>query len=351
MPNPSSRLTGIVPSGKDGWEVHFAAMTRKQAGEPIIMLSVGDHDFDTPCETVEACVKAVRAGHHHYTQLPGIPRLREAMARASTRCTGVETSPVEVIVTPGGQLALYAAVQAYTRPRRPCCGGGALLCDLSRDLPRGRGGLHRGRGRGRRRLPAARRGDRSGAKAEYAGHPHQHTEQPNRRHLFAREPGGHRKALRPERDLWLLSDEVYWTLGGGRSCLAARPARHGRADAGHQLHVEEPRHDRLAHRLADRARKHDLASGQPQPCDDLWPHRLRLSRQRPQALENDYGVRQIAEHLQRAAQGVPGCDPRAERHHRARLRRRHVRHARHQRDRAGRREIRLGLPRVPRRSA
>ena len=62
MPTPSNRLSGIVPAGKSGWEVHFAAWKRKEAGEPIIMLSVGDHDFDTPKETVEACVNAVRAG-------------------------------------------------------------------------------------------------------------------------------------------------------------------------------------------------------------------------------------------------------------------------------------------------
>src|SRR5690606_26200866 len=111
MPKPSNRISGILPSGKDGWEVHFAAMTRKEAGEPVIMLSVGDHDFDTPAETVEACVSAVRSGYHHYTQLPGTPRLRRAMARSSTLCTGVETTMDEVIATPGGQLALYAAVQ------------------------------------------------------------------------------------------------------------------------------------------------------------------------------------------------------------------------------------------------
>ena len=122
MPASSSRLTGIIPSGKDGWEVHFAAMTRKQAGEPIIMLSVGDHDFDTPAETVEACVTAVRGGFHHYTQLPGIPALREAMAKVSTRCTGVLTSAQEVIATPGGQAALYAAVQAVLDP-----GGHAIV--------------------------------------------------------------------------------------------------------------------------------------------------------------------------------------------------------------------------------
>src|SRR5690606_20363029 len=112
MPKPSSRVSGITPSGKDGWEVHFEAMTRHQAGEPIIMLSVGDHDFDTPSETVEACVRAVRAGHHHYTQLPGIPALRAAMAKVSAQSSGVATGADQVIATPGGQAALYAAVQA-----------------------------------------------------------------------------------------------------------------------------------------------------------------------------------------------------------------------------------------------
>ena len=80
MPQPSSRISGIVPSGKDGWEVHFTAMDRKAAGRDIIILSVGDHDFETPRETVEACVQALRGGHHHYTQLPGMLRLRQAMA-------------------------------------------------------------------------------------------------------------------------------------------------------------------------------------------------------------------------------------------------------------------------------
>ncbi|MFN3548216.1 MAG: pyridoxal phosphate-dependent aminotransferase [Mesorhizobium sp.] len=116
MPSHSARIAGITPSGKDGWEVHFAAMTRKQAGEDIMMLSVGDHDFDTPRETVEACKAALDAGFHHYTQLPGLPRLRAAMAKVSTRCTGVETAPAEVIATPGGQLALYAAVQGTLDP-------------------------------------------------------------------------------------------------------------------------------------------------------------------------------------------------------------------------------------------
>lgn len=116
MPAPSSRISGISPSGKDGWEVHFAAYKRKTAGEDILMLSVGDHDFPTPPETVEACVQALRDGYHHYTPLPGLPRLREAMARISTMSTGVETAASEILATGGGQGALFAAAQGVLDP-------------------------------------------------------------------------------------------------------------------------------------------------------------------------------------------------------------------------------------------
>lgn len=45
-------------------------------------------------------------------------------------------------------------------------------------------------------------------------YPHQHAEQPNRRGLYARGAGSAGRVCR-RHDLWLLSDEVYWTLGGG----------------------------------------------------------------------------------------------------------------------------------------
>ena len=251
---PSQRISGIIPSGKDGWEVHFAAWQRKEAGEPIIMLSVGDHDFDTPSETVEACVTALRAGHHHYTQLPGMPRLRAAMAKLSTQCTGIETT-----VRPGHRRArrtvgALCRRPRRRRPRRPRHRRRALLRHLSRHLPLGRRRLHRGRGARRRRLPADTRGDRGGDPAQHPRHPDEHAQQPDRRRLFARDAGGHRRRLPRPRSLAALRRGLL-DAGRRRARLAAQPARHGGAHAGHQLHVEEPRHDRLAHRLDHRARR------------------------------------------------------------------------------------------------
>ncbi len=112
MPHISDRVSNILEAGKNGWEVHFEALRRKRAGADIIMLSIGDHDFRTPEPSVEACISALRAGHHHYTDLSGLPLLRAAMARASERSTGVATSPEEVVATVGGQGAFFAAMQA-----------------------------------------------------------------------------------------------------------------------------------------------------------------------------------------------------------------------------------------------
>ena len=214
MPEPSSRISGITPSGKDGWEVHFDAMTRKQAGEDIIMLSVGDHDFDTPSETVEAAVKYVRAGHHHYTQLPGLPRLRAAMAKLSTRCTGVETDPDQILATPGGQAALFAAVQATLDPGKHAI----VVAPYYATYP----GTFRAAAAGFTVVEAH---------AEDGFQPDpvaiEKAIQPNTRAMLINSPNNPTGAVYTREsleaiadicrrhDLWLMSDEVYWTIAHG----------------------------------------------------------------------------------------------------------------------------------------
>jgi arginine:pyruvate transaminase len=213
MPHPSSRISGITPSGKDGWEVHVEAVARKEAGRDILMLSVGDHDFDTPSETVEACVAAVRAGHHHYTQIAGIPALRDAMAAISTRATGVETTADDVLAAPGGQAALYAAVMGALDPG----GHAVVVAPYYATYP----GTFRAAGAGFTVVET---------RAEHGFQPDmaaiEKALEPNTRAILINTPNNptgavySRKSLEGiaeicrRRDLWLISDEVYWTLGG-----------------------------------------------------------------------------------------------------------------------------------------
>ena len=214
MPRPSKRISGIVPSGKDGWEVHTEAWARKEAGQDIIMLSVGDHDFDTPSQTIEACVTAVRGSNHHYTPLSGVPRLRRAMAAASTACTGIETGPEQVIATPGGQAALYAAVQAvldqgdhaivvapyYATYPNTFSAAGASFTVVETPAEDGF----------QPRADRIRAALKPNTRAVLINTPNNPTGA-----VYSRERLEELAAICREHDLWLLSDEVYWTLGGG----------------------------------------------------------------------------------------------------------------------------------------
>ncbi|MCO5058630.1 MAG: pyridoxal phosphate-dependent aminotransferase [Rhizobiaceae bacterium] len=213
MPEPSKRVAGIIPSGRDGWELHFTALTRKQAGEDILMLSIGDHDFDTPAETVEACVRLVRGGYHHYSQLAGIPALRRAMATLSTACTGVETVADQILAAPGGQAALYAAVQGTLDP-----GSHAIVvAPYYATYP----GTFRAAGADFTVVETtAADGFQPRASAIEAAI------RPNTRAILINTPNNPTGAvytrasleaiadLCKAKDLWLLSDEVYWTLTG-----------------------------------------------------------------------------------------------------------------------------------------
>ena len=292
MPKPSSRISGIVPSGKDGWEVHFAAMTRKQAGEDIIMLSVGDHDFDTPSETVEACVDAVRSGYHHYTQLPGLPRLRAAMARISTRCTGVDTALSEIIATPGGQAALYAAVQATHDPGDHA----VVVAPYYATYP----GTFRAAGASYTVVEAHASDGFQPRAAEI-----EKALKPNTRSILINTPNNptgavySRKCLEDiaelciRRDLWLLSDEVYWTLGGGEH--VSPRALPGMAERTLVINSMSKSHGMTGWRIGWLTAPADLVSLVIN-LNLVTTYGLTdfVSRAAIEALENDFGVEQIA---------------------------------------------------------
>lgn len=81
------------------------------AGKEVIHFEIGRPDFDTPAHIKEAAKKALDAGFVHYTGSSGMPELRKALAEHILDYKGVAYDPAtEIIVTAGGQEALYLAL-------------------------------------------------------------------------------------------------------------------------------------------------------------------------------------------------------------------------------------------------
>ena len=78
---------------ESAFEVLARATRLAAAGRSVINLGIGQPDFPTPPNIVEAAVKALRDGHHGYTPANGILPLREAVAEDMARRRGVEVGP------------------------------------------------------------------------------------------------------------------------------------------------------------------------------------------------------------------------------------------------------------------
>jgi aspartate/methionine/tyrosine aminotransferase len=68
---------------------------------------VDQPDFQTPEHIVEAGVKALKDGHHGYTQSTGIPKLREAVSEDIKRRHDVNVSPEQILIVPGGKVIIF----------------------------------------------------------------------------------------------------------------------------------------------------------------------------------------------------------------------------------------------------
>ncbi len=103
-----------------GEENAFAVMARAQTlsseGRDIINLGIGQPDFSTPEHIVEAAIKALRDGQHGYTAATGIAELREGVAMDIDRRLGLEVSPGNVLIVPGGKVTMFLAILMFGAP-------------------------------------------------------------------------------------------------------------------------------------------------------------------------------------------------------------------------------------------
>lgn len=103
-----------------GEENAFAVLAKANKlaseGMDVINLGIGQPDFSTPEHIVEAAIKALKDGHHGYTPANGTLACREAVARRTLTMTGVEVSPENIMIMPGGKVTMYAAILMFGEP-------------------------------------------------------------------------------------------------------------------------------------------------------------------------------------------------------------------------------------------
>ncbi|MCH7928884.1 MAG: pyridoxal phosphate-dependent aminotransferase [Proteobacteria bacterium] len=100
-----------------GTETAFEVLARANAlaaqGHSIINLGIGQPDFPTPENIVEAGRKALADGHHGYTPANGIPALREAVAADILARRGVDVHPDRIVIVPGGKPTMFFAILMF----------------------------------------------------------------------------------------------------------------------------------------------------------------------------------------------------------------------------------------------
>jgi aspartate/methionine/tyrosine aminotransferase len=94
-----------------GTETAFEVLVRARAlekqGKDIVHLEIGEPDFDTPANVVEAAVDALHKGWTHYGPSAGLPELRQEIAAYISRTRGVPVTSDEVVVVPGGKPIIF----------------------------------------------------------------------------------------------------------------------------------------------------------------------------------------------------------------------------------------------------
>src|SRR5438552_9019452 len=99
-----------------GTEAAFEVLVKARAleakGRDIVHLEIGEPDFDTPGNIIEAATDALRKGFTHYGPAAGLPQLRETIAQYVSKTRGVNATAEEVVVVPGGKPIIFFTILA-----------------------------------------------------------------------------------------------------------------------------------------------------------------------------------------------------------------------------------------------
>ena len=101
-------------------ESAFAILAKAKAleaqGKSIVHLEIGQPDFKTPKNIIEAAYKAMNDGFTGYTPTPGFPEVRETIANYAENHKGIKTSMEEVVIVPGGKPVMFYTMLMLVNP-------------------------------------------------------------------------------------------------------------------------------------------------------------------------------------------------------------------------------------------
>jgi aspartate aminotransferase len=110
----ADRLKTLAPSAT--LAVQAKAKELRARGIDVISFGAGEPDFDTPARIKEAAVRAMAKGQTKYTEVGGIPELREAVCTKLRRDNGLEYEPADILVSCGAKHTLYNVFVSLLNP-------------------------------------------------------------------------------------------------------------------------------------------------------------------------------------------------------------------------------------------
>ncbi len=103
-----------------GSDSAFAILARSnellKSGKDVINLGIGQPDFPTPNNVIEAAIMAIKDGHHGYTSSNGIIELREAVANDFYKRNNTKIDPSNVLIAPGGKAIIFYTLLMFGEP-------------------------------------------------------------------------------------------------------------------------------------------------------------------------------------------------------------------------------------------
>lgn len=99
-----------------GTETAFEVLARAKAmeaeGREIIHLEIGEPDFDTPRNIIDAAIDALNKGYTHYGPSAGMLDVRKVFAEFITKDRGIEVGPENIVICPGAKPILFFSILA-----------------------------------------------------------------------------------------------------------------------------------------------------------------------------------------------------------------------------------------------